>query len=110
MVSFLRGRVYSVAAEACEWFLRARQAVTATLQDISIGQYVGSVALSTGAGKNPKRYSCNAQAVTATFQTVGQRGQTLLEVRYGQSFAESLYLNALSHWQIGFTFHKIAWL
>lgn len=78
-----------------------RQAVTATLQDISIGQYVGSVALSTGAGKNPKRYSCNAQAVTATFQTVGQRGQTLLEVRYGQSFAESLYLNALSHWQIG---------
>jgi hypothetical protein len=57
-----------------------RQALTATLQEISAGEYTASVALSTDGRPNPKRYSCNAQAVTAAFQVVGSSGQTVLDV------------------------------
>jgi hypothetical protein len=57
-----------------------RQTVTATLQEITAGEYTGSVLLSTDALPHPKCYSCNAQAVGATFQIVGKSGQTMLEV------------------------------
>lgn len=62
-----------------------KQAVTATLQDISAGQFTGALVLSTDARQHPKRYSCSAQAVGAAFQIVGHSGQTMLEVRSAQS-------------------------
>lgn len=58
-----------------------KQTVTAALQDISAGQFTGALVLTTDARPHPKRYSCSAQAVGATFQIVGQSGQTMLEVR-----------------------------
>ena len=63
-----------------------KQIVTAVLQDISTGQFTGALALSTDARPNPKRYSCSAQAVAASFQVVGHSGQTMLEVRSTKSF------------------------
>jgi hypothetical protein len=62
-----------------------RQEVSATLHEISAGQHTGSLVLTTDGRKDPKLYSCSAQAVSAAFNVVGQGGQTMLEVRPTQN-------------------------